>query len=189
LNDYCYTKVKYCNEVNSKLDDLTFTLDNQIFTVPVDGYLMGDYEGHPCSAFVSYNSDKTTNYVLGTTFMRNFVISFNYDDTTMTLTSKWPATAAKTYYGMSGVTVLIVLVGVAALLLYIGVLIFCCCKHKMLAKKEAKAELEAKVNDNEGTMPEQQYDSAMVVETIPSEKGYDDQNFNYGTQNEQNSYQ
>jgi len=135
---------------------------------------MENYDSHPCSVFVSYNSDATSNYILGTTFMRNFVISFNYDDTTMTLTSKWPSTGVKTYYGMSGVTVVIVLFGVAALLTYIGVLIFCCCKHKMLAKKEAKAELEAKVADNEGTMPEQQYDSAMVVETIPSEKGYDD---------------
>jgi hypothetical protein len=131
LNDYCYTRNKECSEVNSKLSDLTFTLDNQVFTVPVDGYLMDDYEGHPCSVFVSYNSDDTTNYILGTTFMRNFVISFNYDDTTMTLTSKWPATDVKTYYGMSGVTVVIVLFGVAALLAYIGVLIFCCCKHKM----------------------------------------------------------
>ena len=91
---------------------------------------MSDYDNVPCSAFVSYVPDVMDQYILGTTFMRNFYITFDYLDSTMTFTSKWSITKPKSYLGMSGITVVIVIVGICVLLAYIGVMIFCCVKNK-----------------------------------------------------------
>ena len=111
---------------------------------------MDDYNDYRCSALVSYVADDAGIYILGTPFMRNFYISFDYNDQTMTFTSKWTISdAAKDYGGMSGMSVLIVLVGICVLLIYIGVMIYCCCKNKKKQKEEALEESEIKAEGYE----------------------------------------
>jgi uncharacterized membrane protein len=110
---------------------------------------MSNYEDQYCSAFVTYVSDDAELYILGTTFMRNFYISFDYLDKTMTFTSKWSSLTGTNYLGMSGVTILFVLVGIFILLVYIGVMIFCCIKNKKIQKQEAVQEAEAQAQTYE----------------------------------------
>ena len=88
LLDICYSK-QACSAVVDNLSDLVFTMNEEIFTIPPAGYLMENYDKAPCSAFVSYAPDVSDMYILGTTFMRNFYITFDYLDSTMTFTSKW----------------------------------------------------------------------------------------------------
>ena len=145
---------------------------------------MPNYNSVACSAFVSYVPDLQRNYILGTTFMRNFYITFDYGAQTMTFTSKWTSTTPITYFGMSGITILIVLVGVAVLLLYIGVLIYCCIRNKKMRELEKKQEAVEKVEEKEDaekavavreTLIGEEREEGPTDNLIPSEQQY-----NYG---------
>ena len=58
------------------MNDFKFQLYYTTFTVPPEGYTY-DLEGK-CIVAVSYLSDSSNLYILGDTFIRNFVSSFDY---------------------------------------------------------------------------------------------------------------
>ena len=52
------------------------TITGQTFTIPPEGYTY--YEDGICIIAVSYQSDYSNLYILGDTFLRNFVSTYNY---------------------------------------------------------------------------------------------------------------
>jgi len=79
----CKTYAKNCEKMAPLLDDLTFTIDDTMYTIPPLGYLTSD--GSACYAMVSYLPNSQDMYILGDTFIRNFYPIFNYHDYTVTL--------------------------------------------------------------------------------------------------------
>ena len=72
-----------CASIVSELEPLSFQLDYTTFTIPPLGYVF-DEQGS-CILGVSYLSDSSNLYILGDTFIRNFVVTFDYKQQTMTL--------------------------------------------------------------------------------------------------------
>jgi len=68
-----------------QLEDLSFTIDDTVYTIPPKGYLTTGANETGCYAMVSYLPDSQDMYILGDTFIRNFYPIFNYDDFTVTL--------------------------------------------------------------------------------------------------------
>ena len=60
------------------MKDFTFQLYYTTFTIPPAGYTF-DLEGN-CVIAVSYLSDSSNLCILGDTFLRNFVSTFDYKD-------------------------------------------------------------------------------------------------------------
>ena len=60
------------------MKDFTFQLYYTTFTIPPAGYTF-DLEGN-CVIAVSYLSDGSNLCILGDTFLRNFVSTFDYKD-------------------------------------------------------------------------------------------------------------
>jgi len=68
-----------------RLEDLSFTIDDTLYTIPPIGYLTQGMGDGGCYAMVSYLPDSQDMYILGDTFIRNFYPIFNYDNFTVTL--------------------------------------------------------------------------------------------------------
>ena len=66
------------------MEPLSFQLDYTTFTIPPLGYVF-DEQGS-CIIGVSYVSDSANLYILGDTFIRNFVVTFDYGEQSMKLT-------------------------------------------------------------------------------------------------------
>ena len=59
------------------MKDFTFQLEYTTFTIPPAGYT-SDVDGG-CLIAVSYISDSQGLYILGDTFLRNFVSTYDYE--------------------------------------------------------------------------------------------------------------
>ena len=58
---------------------MTIELNNNEYTIAPAGYMVSnDLGDHKCSIAVSYNSDSSGLYILGDTFLRNYVSTFDY---------------------------------------------------------------------------------------------------------------
>ena len=77
---YCYSQEHYCDRYQDDLEDLTLTLQGKNFTLRSYQYLVSG-DGHvapKCLVAVSYLSDYEGLYILGDTFLRSYVSTFNY---------------------------------------------------------------------------------------------------------------
>lgn len=79
---YCYSNSNSCDVYWASLKPLTFTFEANIYTIPPEAYTLsnGALEGHACSVAVSYVADSTGLYILGDTFIRNFVTNYDYSN-------------------------------------------------------------------------------------------------------------
>jgi len=153
---YCYSNVTTCDAYWAQLEPLTLFLDHNIYVIQPEGYTISNaWEGSACVVAVSYTSNNDV-YVLGDTFLRNFVSVFDYKHNTISfaVSATAPAgTSATLYIG----TLNIVWVCLAGLVvLYLVWRIYDHCKMKKKQKQEAqlKAQLE-----------EQGVDDKKLVET------------------------
>jgi hypothetical protein len=87
LYDYCFTNAAPCDAYWDKMQPITFYLDSNEYVIQPQGYTLsnGDLDGHSCAIAVSYDSDSSGMYILGDTFLRNFVSSYNYKKKTLGL--------------------------------------------------------------------------------------------------------
>ena len=75
-NTYCVSDTKSCASFTPYLEPLTVVLGNNHYTIPPEGYTF-NLQGDTCTIAVSYLSDTQGMYILGDTFMRNFVTTFD----------------------------------------------------------------------------------------------------------------
>ena len=78
---YCYTVSQPCSDIVSSMQPLSFQLDYTTFTIPPEGYVFD--EGDSCIVAVSSIADSQSLYILGDTFLRNFVVTFDYSNQVM----------------------------------------------------------------------------------------------------------
>ena len=78
--DYCFTNVNTCDAYWNQLQTLTVELGYNEYTITPQGYTLsnGDLDGHKCAIAVSYGPDSQGIYILGDTFLRNFVSTYDY---------------------------------------------------------------------------------------------------------------
>ena len=98
----------------------------------------GDLDGHKCAVAVSYNADMQGLYILGDTFLRNFVSTFDYKRGKVSLAVNINApigTAAIYHFGTINI-VLVILACIIALLL-LGFLARCI-RKRYIAKQILK---------------------------------------------------
>lgn len=57
---------------------MTITLDANIYTIQPAGYTLTESLGYPCAIAVSHLPDSDNMYILGDTFLRNFVAKFDF---------------------------------------------------------------------------------------------------------------
>ena len=63
------------------MQPLSFQLDYTTFTIPPEGYVFD--EDDSCIVAVSSIADSQSLYILGDTFLRNFVVTFDYSNQVM----------------------------------------------------------------------------------------------------------
>jgi hypothetical protein len=77
--EYCFSTVHTCDYYWENMETLTIELNYDEYIIQPQGYtLSNDLDGYPCGVSVSYSPDKEGLYILGDTFLRNFVTSFDY---------------------------------------------------------------------------------------------------------------
>ena len=79
---YCKSTKHTCDHYIPLMKDITLVIDNTYYTITPDGYTFsGDnIKKYKCTVAISYNDDKQGLFILGDTFLRNFVSTFNYKD-------------------------------------------------------------------------------------------------------------
>ena len=76
---YCYSANNTCDAYWDKMESLTFFFNSNPYTIQPQGYTISNaWDGWACVVAVSYVSDSSNVYVLGDTFLRNFVSVFDY---------------------------------------------------------------------------------------------------------------
>jgi hypothetical protein len=79
------------------MPDLILNLQDLEFTIPPQGYVF-EPEGKTAPCDIAVAQLQTSFYILGDIFFRNFVVSFNYSDTTIkigTNVNAYPGTKIK----------------------------------------------------------------------------------------------
>ena len=77
---YCYSDSDDCKFFESKLDSLSFTLDQTAYKVPSYSYLAEGFNGHKCAITVSFVDWLVDRYILGDAFIQNYYASFDFDN-------------------------------------------------------------------------------------------------------------
>lgn len=76
--NYCYSETNTCDVYWEEMEPLTFYFVKNKYTIPPQGYTLSNSFGWPCVVAVTSVSDTTGLMVLGDSFLRNFVTSFDY---------------------------------------------------------------------------------------------------------------
>lgn len=139
LYDYCYSNQNTCSAYD--LENLTIFLNYNEYVITPAGYTLsnGDLDGHACSIAVSYSADSQGLYILGDTFLRNFVSTYDYKKKAVRL-----AVSSYAPPGTSAVAhdnpMEIIFIAVGAL---IGLIVlFCICKNCCFKKKKNKSSVD-----------------------------------------------
>ena len=79
---YCKSTLHTCDHYTPLMKDITIVIDNTYYTITPDGYTFsGDnIRKYKCTVAVSFNDDHQGLFILGDTFLRNYVSTFNYKD-------------------------------------------------------------------------------------------------------------
>jgi len=78
---YCFSDVWECSHFTPYLENLTFILGNNHYTIPPEGYMFSGngIENKMCTIAISFVSDSMGYYIVGDSFLRNFVATFDND--------------------------------------------------------------------------------------------------------------
>lgn len=132
---YCYTTKNTCDVYTPKMSSLMIQLQENYYTLPPAAYTYsttGSFGRKQCTVAISYSDDSTGIYILGDTFLRNFVTTFDYDNGEIRLAINKNAPSGITIeYKMSGWKIFLIIVGCLAAVALLICLIVCLCKrHK-----------------------------------------------------------
>ena len=83
---HCYSTTKECEDLYQFMKPLSFKLDSTTYTVQPEGYTVSNSEttGYKCMIFVSAKFD-SQGVDLGTLFLTNFVMSYDYSNNAVRL--------------------------------------------------------------------------------------------------------
>ena len=151
---YCYTLYETCDQIAPSMKSLEFKLGNLHFSLPPNAYMFsGDNENLPlCNIAISSMDDVM---ILGDTFMRNFVTSFDYSTDVISLVANTNApsgvviseTHVSNSGGMSGFAIFVVIFVVLLVLVvsaWIG--------YKYWTKRNMKKTLSAVAYEQSGSV-------------------------------------
>ena len=84
---YCHSDDHECDYFSDSMEPLTIVLGNNHYSMPPEAYMFtGDgVNNNKCTVAISYLADSTGMFILGDTFLRNFVTTFDNDHTQMVL--------------------------------------------------------------------------------------------------------
>ena len=82
---YCKSTEHTCDHYTPLMKDITIQLENTYYTITPEGYTFsGDNKKkYKCTVAISYNDDHQGLFILGDTFLRSFVSTFNFKDGTI----------------------------------------------------------------------------------------------------------
>ena len=86
-NVYCFSDDYYCDELTPRMKPLMINLQENYYTMPPEAYTFSSDNRYQnkCIVAVSMTSDAGGVYILGDTFLRNFVTTFDYEKNEMRL--------------------------------------------------------------------------------------------------------
>ena len=77
--NYCYSNVQTCENYWPLFSNLTMVLETNEYTIQPEGYtLNNDLDNHACSIAVTSIPDSQGIVILGDTWLRNFVSTYDY---------------------------------------------------------------------------------------------------------------
>lgn len=129
---YCFSDTLSCDELNEKLSPLRIQLQENYYTLPATAYTFprGNIFQKKCTIAVSYTDSSSGVYILGDTFLRNFVTTFDYKNGSIDLTINVNAPAGITIeYKMSGWKIFGIILACLAAVGFVIWAIVCCCKR------------------------------------------------------------
>ena len=118
---------------------LEFMFDGQTEPVKIEPWVytineMEDENGEkspPCTALVSFSPFSMNTVLLGDSFLRQYVTSFNYTDHTITLgKNKHSPTKPLTINDVMNYLKIVLIVGLLVIIVIVGICIWCCCRAK-----------------------------------------------------------
>ena len=127
--DFCYTNLNTCDVYYAKLKPVTLVLEANEYTISPEGYALsnGSLGGHKCSLAVSWVQDSMGLYILGDTFLRNFVTSYDYKNRKIKMAINTHAPAGViAVSNPTDLNSMYLIGGVAAAI----ILAYCCCRKK-----------------------------------------------------------
>jgi hypothetical protein len=123
------------------MESIMIQLGENYYTLPPEAYTFSGqsrFSSVQCTVGISYSEDSSGIYILGDTFLRNFVTTFDFGRNEMRLTiNKYAPSGVKIDYKMSGWKIFLIIIGcLAAVALLVWIACCLCKKHK--AKKLAQ---------------------------------------------------
>jgi hypothetical protein len=133
-NIYCFSDKRTCEEITPLMQPLSITLQENTYTLPPEAYTFPQQNVmYPlCTIAVSYTDKSGGVYILGDTFLRNFVTTFDFASGEMQLTVNVNAPAGITIeYNMSGWKIFGIVAGcILAVIIIIFITCYCVKKRK-----------------------------------------------------------
>ena len=133
---YCKSTKHTCDHYTPLMRDITIQLQNTYYTITPEGYTFsGDNKKkYLCTVAISYNDDHQGLFILGDTFLRNFVSSFNFKEGTIQLgvNVNAPGGTQIEWKISFRQMVLVALVGILLVIACLSLYQFCCnlCKRQ-----------------------------------------------------------
>lgn len=130
-------------------------LQENYYTLPPEAYTFtssSQFSFRKCTVAISYSDDSSGIYILGDTFMRNFVTTFDFKNEEMRMAINVEAPAGvKVEYKMSGWKIFLIIVGcLIGLGLIIWITICLCKRRKSQRLQQGYQTIRASVEAEEG---------------------------------------
>ena len=137
-NIYCFSDTQTCDAFTPDMESLTITLGENHYTLPPEAYTFSRGNNHRqkmCTVAISYTDSSSGVYILGDTFLRNFVTTFDYKTSEMRLAINTNAPPGITIeYKMSGWKIFGLILAAICGVAFIIFLVVCCVKKHKKAK-------------------------------------------------------
>ena len=138
---YCFSDTLTCDELSPHLSPLKIQLEDNYYTLPAASYMFdrGNIYQKKCTIGISYTDSTSGVYILGDTFLRNFVTTFDYNNSEMELVINVNAPdGVEIMYKMSTWKIFMIVLGCLVALALLIWMVICCCK-KCRKNKTKKA--------------------------------------------------
>ena len=139
-DQYCKSFTKTCDELQDSIGTLAIELESVKYTIPAKGFLIENILRAKCVVGISYISDTNDMVILGDTFMRNFYISFEYENSRVGLAVNKNAPYSNieislkfgAWYIVAIICLTLLLIGLLACIIYV------CLRDRLRRRKERK---------------------------------------------------
>ena len=128
---YCFSNTYTCDYLTPRMDSITIQLGENYYTMPPEAYTFSATSrfSRKCTVGISYTEDSSGIYILGDTFLRNYVTTFDFKKNEMRLAvNKDAPTGLKVEYKMSGWKIFLIILGCLVAVVLLLWLVCCLCK-------------------------------------------------------------